>query len=134
MNKLELPRDEMAFRKECGKQVMNQSLKTIFRPGNRIFPKWRGYKKGEIVTARIIDQLGNDSELKHPIFTNYKKKIKIKNISLIDVADLTEKDLLQTYSHVKTVDDLKKHLFWVYNKSLEEYNNIITKIDIEYLN
>jgi hypothetical protein len=133
MIKLELSRNEMAFRKRYEQTVFDGTLTTVFRPGNRMFPNWRGYKKGEQITARIIKKVGNDAKLISPVFTKNKKQVKIKNIEVININNLNKKDFIYSCPNVKTIDDLKKQFVWVYNKKPEEYNNIVTKIQLEYV-
>jgi len=133
MSRLELPRNEMAFRKRYEHPVFDETLTTVFRPGNRMFPNWRGYKKEEQITARIIEKVGNDAKFIPPVFTKNKKQVKIKNIEVIDINNLNKKDFIYSCPNVKTSDDLKKQFVWVYNKEPEEYNNIVTKIELEYI-
>lgn len=130
---LELPRDEIAFREEYEELVKKEELKTIFRPGNRIYPNWRGYIQGEIVTARIIEQIGNDDLFIPPKFKEFKKKVKINKISLIQINQLNEKDFENSSEDVKSINDLKIHLNKIYKKDISEYDNLITKIELEYI-
>jgi hypothetical protein len=133
MNRLYLPRDEIAFRKNYASLVENASLKTVFRPGNRLYPNWRGYKEGEIVYARIIEQTGNDDDLVPPIFNNYNRKVRIKNISIKSISDLDTKDFEGSSDDIKSVEDLKKHLYQIYKKEPDEYKNLVTRIELEYI-
>ncbi|MCF7798395.1 hypothetical protein K9M74_00670 [Candidatus Woesearchaeota archaeon] len=133
MNRLELPRDEIAFRKEYESLVEHGLLTTIYRPGNRIYPEWRGYKPGELVTARVIQQPGNDALMIPPRFKDIARPVKIKNIQLKSLDELSAQDFMGSSPDVQSVNDLINHLQWIYTKTPAEYNNQVTKIELEYL-
>lgn len=134
MKKLELPRDEMAFRKEYEDLVLDEKLTVVFRPGNRVFPVWRGYKKGEIITARIIEMPGDDSKFITPIFNDTKKTLIIKNIEVKKLSELSDSDFAGSSSDVLNVFDLEKQILWIYKKPLLDFDNLVTRIEFEYLN
>lgn len=128
-----LPRDEMAFRKRYEKLVTKQLLTTVFRPGNRVYPRWRGYKPGEIVTARVIEKYGSDEKGIPPVFKPIKIPIRIKSILVKDIHTLDKHDFSGSSPDVRDIQSLKQHLHYIYGKSTDHFNQQITKIDLEYL-
>ncbi|WP_372371436.1 hypothetical protein [Candidatus Uabimicrobium sp. HlEnr_7] len=124
----------MAFRKQYENLVLKRELTTIFRPGNRVFPNWRGYKQGEVVTLRVIEKVGDDTKQIPPTFNNIKLKIKISDIQVQNIEKLTENDFVGSSEDVQDVLSLKKHLGHIYSKPISYYNEqLVTKIKITYL-
>lgn len=130
---MELPRDEMAFRADYEILLSQQSLTTVFRPGNRIFPKWRGYKHGEVVTGRIIKCCGCDKENTAPVFTDLKIPLRVVQIETIPVSELSAQDFLGSSWDVTDADSLNQHIQRIYNKPLSAYGNVVTRIALDYL-
>lgn len=128
-----LPRDEMAFRKQYQDLVTQQLLTTVFRPGNRVYPQWRGYKPGEVVTARVIEQYGSDEKGIPPIFNRIKIPVRIKSILVKDIHTLDQHDFSGSSPDVCDIQSLKQHLHYIYGKKTEYFNQQITKINLEYL-
>jgi hypothetical protein len=123
----------MAFRADYEKVVSEQSLTTVFRPGNRIFPNWRGYKQGEIITGRIIDRCGCDIENIAPLFKPSKISLRIAKIDMILAAEICPQDFNGSSWDVTDLRSLDQHIYKIYNKFLSEYDNIVTRIQLEYL-
>lgn len=132
MKRLELPRDEIAFRKEYSKLVESKSLTTVFRPGNRIFPNWRGYKPGEKLTARIISIVGDDSTFTPPVFTDFKECVIVKEIKLVSLSNLSDIDFIGSSDDIKNRSELISHLKQIYGKEPGEYDELVTKIVLSY--
>ncbi len=130
---MELPRNEIAFRKEYEDQVLLNQLTTVFRPGNRIFPNWRGYKPGEVVTARIIEKCGCDEREIPPQFNDHKVKVQIASIVTLFVDELTNEHFSGSSSDVHNVESLKEHLAQIYGNPVEHYGNQITRIELAYI-
>ena len=130
---LNLPRDEMAFRSDYEELLLNQSLTTVFRPGNRLYPNWRGYEQGEIITGRIIERCGCDIKNIPPLFKNLKILLKIAKIEILFTKKLNTQDFEGSSADVVDIDSLDKHISAIYNKSLSEYDNTVTRIVLEYL-
>ena len=133
MKRLELPREEMAFRKEYADAVDSGDLTVVFRPGDRVFPKWRGYKKGEMITARIIERVGDDSKMRPPVFSDFKRDFIIKNIEVVRLDALSESDFIGSSDDVADVTGLINQLSWIYHKAPKDYGNEVTRIEIEYV-
>ena len=131
---MNLPRDEMAFRKEYQGLVLQRKLTTIFRPGNRIYPNRRGYKPGEVVTLRVIEKVGDDSKKIPPTFNDIKLKIKIAEIQVQNIEELSEQDFIGSSEDVQDITSLKRHLSHIYRKPISYYHKqLITRIKIMYL-
>lgn len=128
-----LPREEMAFRKQYEELVTERLLTTVFRPGNRVYPKWRGYKQGEIVTVRVIEKQGSDEKGIPPVFNPIKIPVRIKGILVKDIDTLDQHDFSGSSPDVCDVQSLKKHLHYIYGKYTEHFNQQITKINLEYV-
>lgn len=130
---MNLPRDEMAFRADYEQMVSEQLLTTVFRPGNRVFPNWRGYKQGEIITGRIIERCGCDINNIAPLFKPSKISLRIAKINIILVAEISPQDFNGSSWDVTDLESLDQHICKIYNKSLSAYDNIVTRIELEYL-
>ncbi|MFT5210545.1 MAG: hypothetical protein ACI9CE_002271 [Flavobacterium sp.] len=130
---MDLPRDEMAFRKTYEMLVVEQRLTTIFRPGNRLYPHYRGYKDQEIVMARIIEKPGCDKREIAPVFSDIKIPVKINDIRTFDISDLTTADFLGSSPDVQNLEQLLIHLEEIYDRPIESYENMVTRIQIQYL-
>ena len=129
---MDLPRDEMAFRKCYQDLVVNELLTTVFRPGNRVFPSYRGYKPNEVVDARIIEKPGSDLENVAPVFSNIKVQIKIATIDVISIDSLRSMHFDGSSPDVQSVDQLLEHLEGIYNKPIDEFDHQVTRIQFDY--
>jgi len=137
MNKLNLPKDEMAFRKIYKDLVANEKITTVFRPGKRVCGDFRGYCLGEIVTIRTIEQVGADWASLAPKFdNNFFKKIEITGTTTFKIKELTEADFVGSSPDIKDIESLKYHLGTIYNLSIEDVDEdaIVTKIQFKYKN
>ena len=130
---MELPRNEIAFRKEYENGVLLNTLTTVFRPGNRMYPNWRGYKLGEVVTARIIEKCGCDEKEIPPLFNDHKVKVQISGIETVNIEELQDEDFLGSSDDVHDVESLKEHLAYIYGKPISDYDNKITRINLAYI-
>lgn len=130
---MKLPRDELAFREDYEDMVKQRALTTVFRPGNRIYPNWRGYKKGEIVSGRIIKQCGSDKDNIPPVFKEAKIPLRIAEIDIVPVAKLNPQDFKGSSADVTCPESLIQHLYRIYKKPLSEYDDMVTRIALEYL-
>ncbi|MFT7245214.1 MAG: hypothetical protein ACI82A_002579 [Candidatus Azotimanducaceae bacterium] len=130
---MELARDEMAFRKRYQQLVIDRQLTTVFRPGNRIFPKYRGYKLNEVISARIIEKPGCDESNVAPLFNDIKMPLQIAAIETININDLRSAHFEGSSPDVQTVEQLVDHLESIYNQSVGHFDNEITRIGFTYL-
>lgn len=124
----------MAFRKQYQGLVIEQKLTKVFRPGNRVYPNWRGYKEGEHITARIIEKCGCDEHDIPPTFNPIKVKARIKTIQVQSIDSLTQHDFDGSSPDVSDIHSLKQHLQDIYQKPISDYHNLVTQIELEYLN
>lgn len=130
---MDLPRDEIAFRKEYECLVLERAITTVFRPGDRIYPNWRGYRLGEAVTARIIERCGCDERQIPPVFNDHKVRVQIAGIGVISVARLAAADFAGSSPDVWDVESLKDHLFYIYGKPVAAFGGVVTRIRLRYL-
>lgn len=136
MNKLELPRDEIAFRKIYKDLIIKKKITTVFRPGKRICGDFRGYCSGEIIKIRIIEKIGADWAMLPPKFEeDFIKKIEIVNIESFPIKNLKEKDFSGSSPDVFDKKSLIHQLGIIYNLSIEELqdDSLITKITFKYI-
>ncbi|OYY72637.1 hypothetical protein [Sphingomonas sp. 28-63-12] len=130
---LDLPRDEMAFRAGYESLLVDKSLTTVFRPGDRRWPKWRGYRPGEIVTARVIAKCGSDALGIPPVFTDQRTRIQILTIDVLDPGRLTADDFSGSSPDVHDQTSLRAHLLDIYGEPLEARGGVVTRIRFAYV-
>lgn len=130
---MELPRDQMAFRKRYQDLLLTRRLFTVFRPGNRLYPNRRGYIPGEVVTARVIEIPGSDEAQIAPVFNDLEVKIEIDAIEVKNVHDLEGSDFEGSSPDVHDLNSLKQHLQEIYERPIAEYDNLVTRIHFRYL-
>ncbi|GHB03290.1 hypothetical protein GCM10009069_27480 [Algimonas arctica] len=130
---MELPRYEIAFRKQYEPLVLNGSLTVVFRPSNRIFPNRRGYILGETISARIIEKIGCDETGFPPIFNDRKIGVTVSSIRVMNLNELTAKDFEGSSPDVHDIHSLERHLENIYKKSMDFFDRKVTKIELSYL-
>ena len=130
---LELPRDEMAFRLSYEPLLVARTLTTVFRPGSRLWPNWRGYQPGEIVTGRVIARPGSDALGIPPEFTPARFPIQIGTIDVMTPDALTTDDFIGSSPDVQDVPALLDHLMSIYGKPLSAFDGLLTRITFTYL-
>ncbi len=128
-----MPRDEMAFRNMYESLLLDRSLKTVFRPGDRRWPNWRGYRPGETVTARIIEECGSDALGIPPKFTPQRISIIIETIDGGAPDSVTADAGIGSSPDVFGQASLLQHLFNIYGQPLEGFGGLVTRITFAYL-
>lgn len=128
-----LPRDEMAFRARYRELLLARALTTVFRPGDRISPSWRGYSQGEIVTARIISRPGSDELGVPPQFDDIRIPIRIVALSVSRLETLGPDAFLGSSPDVCDAASLAQHLHRIYGRPLADFDNQVTRIAFAYL-
>jgi hypothetical protein len=128
-----LPRDEMAFRARYRELLLQRALTTVFRPGDRIYPNWRGYSEGEIVTARIIRMPGSDEQGVPPEFDELRIPIRIKAISVSAIDALGHDAFIGSSPDVHDRASLAAHLHHIYGRPLSAFGNQVTRITFAYI-
>ena len=123
----------MAFRKNYETLVIQRQLTTVFRPGNRLYPNFRGYKPREIITARIIEKPGDDERQIAPIFNEIRIPVLIAEIHALNIHDLTPSHFAGSSPDVQNISDLISHLEYIYGTPITAYNNQVTRIHFKYL-
>ena len=130
---MNLPRDEMAFRKAYEPLVLNRSLLTVFRPGVRLYPQRRGYKQGEIITGRIIERVGSDVLGLPPQFNDKKMRLRIDSIAPVSFDDLGPDAFFGSTPDVQCRDDLERQLQNIYGQPIDAFDRMVTRIGLSYL-
>jgi hypothetical protein len=128
-----LPRDEMAFRSRYRDLILTRALTTVFRPGDRIYPNWRGYTQGEIVTARIIRMPGSDELGVPPEFDDLRIPIRIKTISVSSIDTLDGAAFIGSSPDVHDRASLAAHLHQIYGRPISAFGNQVTRIVFAYI-
>jgi hypothetical protein len=127
-----LPRDEMAFRGRYQGLLLNRQITTVFRPGDRTWPNWRGYVEGETVNARVIERAGCDALRVAPRFNRVRVPIRIHDLAVLNVEQLTPEDFEGSSADVFDRDSLLAHLFEIYGQPIEAYGGQVTRIRFTY--
>jgi hypothetical protein len=128
-----LPRDEMAFRSRYREMLLARTLTTVFRPGDRVYPNWRGYSEGEIVTARIIRNPGSDELGVPPEFDDLRIPIRIRALKVLSVDALDRDAFAGSSADVHDRVSLVAHLRHIYGRPLSAFGNQVTRIAFAYL-
>lgn len=131
--RLELPRDEMAFRKQYQRLLLQRRITTVFRPGDRVFPAWRGYAPGETITARVIERPGSDALGVAPVFNRVRLAIRIEDVCLRPVHALAPEDFAGSSPDVADTLSLVRHLTAIYRRPIAAFGDVITRIRFAYL-
>jgi len=132
VNALDLPRNEMAFRRRYQNLLLARKITTVFRPGDRIHPNWRGYVEGETVTARVIEQIGSDELGVPPLFNSIRIPIKIVKLDVKPIDSLGPEDFHGSSPDVTNSGSLESHLIGIYGKSVGEFGGQVTRIQFSY--
>lgn len=130
---LELPRDEMAFRKQYQRLLAARTLTTVFRPGDRRYPAWRGYADGETITARVIARTGCDIRGIPPVFNGFRSMIRIEDVAVLSVGSLGAADFVGSSPDVRDAPSLLAHLAAIYGRPIEAFGGIVTRIRFAYV-
>ncbi len=135
IDKLNLPRDEMAFRKIYKDLVLNKEITTVFRPGKRLCGDFRGYCPGEKITIRLIENAGADWAKVPPQFdSEFKKEIEIVGMDAMKISDLKSDDFIGSSPDVHDTKSLQYQIGLIYNLSFDDISEdaIVTKIQFKY--
>jgi len=130
---VKLPRDEMAFRAAYRPLLLNRALTTVFRPGDRVYPNWRGYSEGETVTARVIRRPGSDELGVPPVFDELRIPIRIRRISVTPIDALDDDAFSGSSPDVHDRLSLVAHLRHIYGRPISHFGNLVTRIVFSYL-
>ena len=130
---MELPRDEMAFRKRYEELLLSRKITTVFRPGNRVYPNRRGYIPGERVTARVIEQCGSDEQGVPPLFNDIRIPIRITSLTVKTIDGIEKEDFTGSSPDVYDRDSLEDHLEGIYQKPIDCFDGAVTRIQFRYV-
>ena len=129
---LELPRDEMAFRREYEQLLIARMLTTVFRPGDRRWPNWRGYRPGEEITARVIARPGSDTLRIPPQFSDLRIGIDIVSVDVHEPDALTADHFIGSSPDVCDRETMLRHLLAIYGAPLDAFGGVVTRIQFRY--
>ena len=118
---LDMPRDEMAFRRRYESLLFARTLTTVFR-----------YRPNEIVTARVIARPGSDALGIPPEFTATRTRIEIVDIRVLSPEALTAEDFVGSSPDVHDVRSLLVHLLGIYGRPLSVFGDVVTRIQFAY--
>lgn len=130
---MDLPRDEMAFRKTYEKLLLQKAITTVYRPGTRVYPNRRGYLVGETVMARVIERCGSDELGIAPVFNAIRIPIRISSLTVKTIDDFNDGDFEGSSPDVYDRDSLARHLAGIYRKPIECFGDTVTRIQFRYL-
>lgn len=130
---MELPRDEMAFRKRYEDLLVARKITTVFRPGNRVYPNRRGYIPGEQVMARVIERCGSDEAGVAPLFNGLRIPIQITALTLKTIDGIDEEDFAGSSPDVYDRESLEDHLEGIYQKPIDCFDGAVTRIQFRYV-
>ena len=130
---MDLPRDEMAFRKRYEKLLLEQEITTVFRPGTRVYPNRRGYMLGETVIARVIERCGSDALGVPPVFNEMRIPIMISSLTVKMLDDFRDDDFEGSSPDVFDRDSLETHLVKIYRTPIESFGGAVTRIQFRYI-
>ncbi len=128
-----LPRDEMAFRKQYQRLLLDRKITTVFRPGDRLYPAWRGYAPGETITVRVIARHGSDAQGVPPVFNSVRLPVRIADVVVAPVEDLGPADFVGSSPDVTDMPSLLQHLQSIYEKPISAFGGLVTRIRFAYL-
>jgi len=131
-----LDRNEMAFRQIYAHLLSSQQLTTVIRPGRRTGTDWRGYDPGDIVTARIIKNVGADWAHIAPEFLDEAYQICIEEVQKLHLREITQKHFRGMSHDIHDKQSLIYHLGTIYNLPIEVFSDEseITRISFSYTN
>lgn len=133
---LNLPRDEMAFRRIYKDLLEQEKLWVIFRPGKRTCEDFRGYYPAQKVRARVLKNIGADWANVAPEFIEgFSKTIEIRSVEVRTIGSLKLEDFEGSSPDVRDRDSLIYHLGLIYNLEKRDLSPeaLVTKIRFDYL-
>lgn len=134
--RLELPRNEMAFRKIYRELLEEKKITTIFRPEKRLCEDFRGYCEKQEVYIRLLDRVGADWAGVAPKFVDgFEMKVVIKTVEVKKISELTQGDFSGSSPDIFDAESLKYHLGVVYNLDPSQLSGetVITRTTFEYV-
>ncbi len=115
---------ELWFRAPYQKDFENKSIFSAVRPGDRRFPMPKGTRVGEIARIRIIEIPGSEEYNTKPIFNNFKSYVKIGNLIVKRIGELSAEDIRFASEDSRTPEDVKKHLEKIYGRNFNDQDTV----------
>lgn len=117
--------DEMAFRKPYRELLLSGGITTVFRPGKRLPGDTRGYRPGQLVTARVIDRPGLDWKFTPPEFVpDIAHCIRISDVYSKDIDSMDRNDFVGSSPDVFDSQSLRYHLGLIYNMDIDSLKEV----------
>lgn len=136
MKQLQLNPNEMALRRMYEPLIQTKLLTTVFRPQRRLCGDRRGYCQGQIVTLRIIANVGADWAGVPPRFmSGLRKRVVINKVEAKQLQQLTKRDFIGSSPDVYDRRTLRTQLGLIYNLPLSRLGPkaVVTRIQFVYL-
>jgi hypothetical protein len=130
------PRDEIWFRKIYADLVKARRVTTIFRPGKRLEDDPKGFREGETLQIRIIDNVGADwANLYGEVVKDFVMPVRVVAITARPLGSFTPEDFSGSTPDVYSKESLFYQLGILYNFSPAEIGDdtLITRTRFEYL-
>jgi hypothetical protein len=105
----------------------------VFRPGIRVHPNRRGYAVGETVTARVIEQCGDDRLGLPPVFNEIAVPIRITHLTVFYIDCVRREDFHGSSPDVLDRKSLIAHLERIYGEPADSFDRIVTRIGFRYV-
>ena len=133
-NNLKIPDStyELWFRLPYQNGFENKSIRSAVRPGDRRFPMPKGTRVGDIARIRIIEIPGSEEHNIKPIFNNFKSCVKVSNLVVKRIGELSADDLKFASEDSRTPKEVRKHLEKIYGKKFGN-RDIVTVIHWAYV-
>tara|TARA_Y100000310_G_scaffold340441_1_gene436265 strand:- start:227 stop:628 length:402 start_codon:yes stop_codon:yes gene_type:complete len=132
MSNEKYPRNELWVRKTYEALVMNGSLTTFFRPGDRVTPTEKYFIEGEVLTLKFLEKPGDEARGFVPIINGNSKKARVVSLNKKNIEDFVDEDFEGSSPDVKNTTQLKYNLGIIYNKPIDEIKEV-TRINVEYV-
>lgn len=117
--------NEMAFRKPYQELLLSGGITTVFRPGKRLPDDTRGYRPGQLVTARVIDRLGLDWKFIPPKFVpDIAHCIRISEVYSKDIDSMDRQDFMGSGPDIFDSRSLRYHLGLIYNMDINSLKEV----------
>lgn len=123
---------ELWFRLPYNEDLAREMIHACVRPGDRRSPLPKGTRIGEITKIRIIAIPGSEERGIMPTFTAFEALIRITDVAVKTIGELTSDDLRDCSWDARTGRDVKQHLEKIYGRSFGD-RELVTLIRWDYL-
>ncbi|HSU73039.1 MAG TPA: shikimate kinase [Candidatus Binatia bacterium] len=120
---------ELWFRQTYKPMIVEKSLTTAVRPGERVLPAPKGTYAGETARVRILSEPGTDNSL--PRFDEYATSVLIDSIDVKKISDLLPSELLGSSPDARDSESVKYHLGLIYNRQFKN-EDVVSVLKFSY--